>query len=58
MAESLYVMKVGSFKGEPIEEIPRWYLEAILDCDFFRSNKEGLEAVKKELQFRDRFGEP
>lgn len=58
MAESLYVMRVGQFKDKPIEDIPRWYLEAILDRDFFKKDKVGVEAVKKELIFRDRFGEP
>ena len=56
MAESLWIFPFGKFKGKPIEDIPKSYLEYMLEqnwfCDKF-SNK--IEIVQKQIKFLENF---
>jgi len=57
MADSLFVMPFGKYKGEPIEDLETSYLEWLTEQDFFLEKfKDGAEAIGKELAFRTRFG--
>jgi len=59
MAESLFVMPFGKFKGRDIEDLPRSYLEWLTGEKFFwEKYPDGCKAVVAELKYRDRFGEP
>ena len=57
MADSLFTMPFGKYKGEPIEDLETSYLEWLTEQDFFLEKfKDGAEAIGKELAFRTRFG--
>lgn len=57
MAQSLFVLPFGKFKGQPIEDLPSSYLQWLLEQDFFCDGYPmGLRAVDQELGFREQFG--
>jgi uncharacterized protein (DUF3820 family) len=59
MAESLFTMPFGRFKGKDIEDLPRYYLDWLIDQSFFVEQfPDGLKAVLTEVKYRDKFGEP
>lgn len=56
MAESLFTMPFGKHKGIDIEDISDSYLQWIIGEDLFKEKfKEGCDAIKKELAYRERF---
>jgi uncharacterized protein (DUF3820 family) len=58
MAKSMWVIPFGKHKDEPVEDIPRSYLEWLLEQEWFCAReKEGVKAIETELEFRDRNGE-
>lgn len=57
MADSLWIVPFGKFKGCPIEDLETSYLEWLTEQDWFMEKfVEGSEAIGKELTFRTRFG--
>lgn len=57
MADSLFVLPFGKFKGQAIEDIPTPYLNWLTEQDWFcDDHRQGLHAVNTELNFRERFG--
>jgi uncharacterized protein (DUF3820 family) len=59
MAKSMFVLPFGKYKGEGIEDIPDSYLEFLLEQSWMEEKfPEGLEAILKEVQFREKFGKP
>lgn len=58
MADSLFVMPFGKHKGLGIEDVPTSYLQWLTEQDFFcDEHRQGLDAVNKELNFRERFSD-
>ena len=56
MADSLYVMPFGKYKGQGIEDLPDSYLIWLAEQTFFeRGYPDGLKAVETELKFRDKW---
>lgn len=56
MAESLFVMPFGKYKGQDVEDLPSSYLDWLTEQDFFCDKyRTGLEAVNTELRFRQQF---
>jgi uncharacterized protein (DUF3820 family) len=59
MASSMFILPFGKHKGEPIEDLSDSYLEWLLDQDWMEEKfPEGLEAILKEVQYRERFSRP
>lgn len=57
MAESLFNLPFGKYKGQPIEDVPTSYLRWLTEQDFFCDKfPKGLDAVTIELKFRQAFG--
>ena len=57
MADSLYIMPFGKYKGEPIEDLETNYLEWISEQEGFLTDfGYGAEQIGKELAFRTRYG--
>lgn len=57
MAESLFVLPFGKFKGQAIEDVSSPYLQWLIEQDFFcEKHPDGLRAVNLELGFRKQFG--
>ena len=57
MAESLWLIPFGKYKGKPIEDVTESYLEWLVEQEWFLSNfKDGAAAIGEELVFRNRFG--
>lgn len=58
MAESLWTFPFGKHKGQDIEDIETSYLEWISGEDWFKQKfKKGCEAIKKELDYREKWGD-
>ncbi len=59
MAESLFVIPFGKFKGKDIEDIPTDYLIWAKGEDWFKNRfPTGFKAVQEELKYREKFGDP
>ena len=56
MAESLWTLPFGKFKGKDIEDVPTYYLNYLLCQGWFGEKYPGESfKVQKELDYRDRF---
>jgi len=54
MAESLFTLPFGKFKGQDIEDVPNSYLVWLLDQMWFSQNyPEGASAIHTELTYRE-----
>ena len=59
MAESLFTIPFRKYKGRDIEDLPRHYLEWLTEQKWFwEKYPEGCKAIAKELEYRNRWGEP
>jgi len=61
MAQSLWTCPFKAHKGKPVEDIPRSYLEWLLEqswfCDPANGNDRAIKAIQTELAYRERHGE-
>jgi uncharacterized protein (DUF3820 family) len=58
MADSLFTMPFGKFKGQDIEDIETDYLEWIVGEQWFKEKfKDGRKAIEQELEYREKFGD-
>ena len=56
MADSLWTLPFGKYKGKDIEEVPNWYLHFLLEQDWFVTKfSDKTPIVEKELDYRERF---
>ena len=56
MAESLGKMPFGKFRDQDIEEVPDYYLTWFIgEKKIVAEHGKLCEAIKKELQYRERF---
>jgi len=55
-APSLFTMPFGKHKGKDIEDLDASYLEWLLEQEWFCSkNHTAVEAIKKELEYREKW---
>ena len=58
MAESLFNLPSGKYKGQPIEDVPTSYLIWLTEQDWFCDRyRQGLDAVNTEIRFREQWGD-
>ena len=56
MADSMFIMPFGNYRGQPIENINKGYLEWVSSQDWFIDKyEEGADAIGRELAYRERF---
>jgi len=62
MTQSLWICPFKAHTGKPVEDIPRSYLEWLLEqnwfCDPSNDNAAAIKAIETELAYRARHGEP
>lgn len=58
MAKSMFTMPFGKFVGHGIEDLEDWYLEFLLEQDWFcKQYPKGVKAIETELKYREKFSE-
>lgn len=56
MAESLWTLPFGKFKGIDVEGVPNSYLKWLLDQEWMEEKySEAIPKIEKELDYRERF---
>lgn len=56
MADSLFTMPFGMFKGEDIEQLDSQYLTWLCEQDWFEKQyPNALKAIETELKFREKW---
>ena len=56
MADSLWTLPFGKYKGKDIEDVPNWYLNYLLELDWFLTKfSDKTPIVEKEIDYRERF---
>jgi uncharacterized protein (DUF3820 family) len=56
MADSLWILPLGKYRGKDIEDVPNWYLSFLLEQEWFISKfTDKIPIVEKELDYRERF---
>lgn len=59
--QSLWICPFKAHKGKPVEDIPRGYLEWLLEqswfCDPANGRDRAIKAIQIELAYRERHGE-
>ena len=56
MAESLWTLPFGKFKGKDIENVPIYYLNWLLTQEFMETSyPSAIPKIEKELDYRERF---
>jgi hypothetical protein len=58
MAKSMFIMPFGKFIGMDIEDVEDWYLEYLLDQDWFKKKfPVGFKAAQTEFKYREKFAD-
>jgi len=56
MADSLWTLPFGKFKGKDIEDVPNSYLKWLLEQNWMITKyRSTLPIIEKELDYRERF---
>lgn len=56
MAESMYTMKIGKYRGCDIEDLPTDYLTWLMEQNWFEEKfPDAIDPINKELKFREKF---
>jgi hypothetical protein len=56
MPDSLWILPLGKYRGKDIEDVPNWYLNFLLEQEWFISRfSDKIPVVEKEIQYRERF---